>query len=163
MPTVDLPPLELSRARTLDNEALIRLIMQYHDAHLRDLAVAAELAEAVAHHHGASTSFPAALPGEIARMGDELGSHQAREEAVLFPAILTGRGETLRYPIAALGTDHDTMQARLERLIRLTCDFTPPAEACATWRRLYDLCRKFDRDFREHVLLEERVLFPRFS
>jgi len=163
MTTIELPPVELSRARTLDDEALIRLIMQYHDAHVRDLMTALELVERVAYRHGDSPDFPAALPRHIDRMLTELRSHQMREESVLFPVILSGRTDTLRYSIAALGTDHDDAQDQLERLVRLTDDFTPPAHACATWRRLYDVCRKFDRDFREHVQLEERVLFQRFS
>lgn len=162
MSTIELPPMELWRARTLEDEALIRLIMQYHDAHVRDLMTALELAYAVAARHGDCADFPPRLPGEIAAALEEVQEHQGREESVLFPVILAGQGRTLRYPIAALGIDHDTMQARLERLVRLTRDFTPPEAACGTWRRLYDVCRKFDRDFREHVQLEERVLFPRF-
>lgn len=162
MLTIDLAPVELSRADTLDDEALIRLIMLYHDAHVRDLMTALELAERVAQRHGGCRSFPAGLPRQIETMLTELRNHQTHEEAVLFPLILSGRGETLRYAIAALGTEHDDAQAQLEQLVRLTQDFTPPAEACATWRRLYDVCRSFDRDFREHVQLEERVLFKRF-
>ncbi|HEY8616605.1 hemerythrin domain-containing protein [Phenylobacterium sp.] len=163
MPTLDLPPLELSRARELDDESLIRIIMQYHDAHVRDLMTALELAQAVSARHADSPDLPARLPEQIADLLEDLRGHQAREESVLFPVILCGRGETLRYPIAALGTDHDTVQVRLEQLVRLTRDYTPPEGACATWRRLYDVCRKFDRELREHVQLEERVLFPRFA
>lgn len=162
MRTAELPVLEMSRARILADEALIRLLIQYHDAHVRDLAMAVELAQSVAGAHEGWTAFPQSLPRQLAEMLEDLRGHQAREEAVLFPVILGGRGDTLRYPIAALGTEHDTAQERLERLVLLTADFTPPRDASAAWIRLYDLCRKFDREFREHVQLEERVLFPRF-
>lgn len=162
MTMIDLPSTKLSDARAMDDEALIRLIMQYHDAHIRDLTAAVELAEAVAFRHGGSPDFPDRLPETLERTLAELREHQAREEAVLFPVILGGGGEALRYPIAALGSDHELAQAGLEGLVRLTADFTPPDHACATWRRLYDLCRKFDHDFREHIRLEELVLFPRF-
>jgi regulator of cell morphogenesis and NO signaling len=155
-------PSALASAAMLPDEPLIRLILQYHDAHVRDLTAALELAERVAQVHGGSGAFPMRLPGELQDMLGELRAHQAREESVLFPAILEGRGASLRLPVSAMSTDHDAAQDRLERLVRLTQDFAPPAEACAAWRRLYDLCRKFDREFRAHVQLEERVLFPRF-
>lgn len=163
MPAAQLPRMEMSRAERLEDETLIRLIMQYHDAHVRDLASAAHTAEIVAARHGPESGFPPALPDELARLRETLQAHQLREEAVLFPVILEGRGETLRYPIKALGSEHDDMQDGLERLVRLTGDYAAPAGACATWRALYDLLRKFDGEFREHVRLEERVLFPRFQ
>lgn len=156
------PSTDIHRARLLDDASLIRLILRYHAAHLADLASAVELARLVAHRHRAATSLPDGLAEELERTLVELREHQAREEAVLFPAILGGQGEMLRYPIAALGVEHDQAQDQLERLVLLTGDFTPPAGACVTWVRLYDLCRKFDAEFREHVQLEERVLFPRF-
>jgi regulator of cell morphogenesis and NO signaling len=155
-------PLPLARAASLGNEDLIRLILWYHHAHIADLEAAFALAERVAMVHGASTAFPVGLPGELQDLLCELKAHQAREESVIFPAILEGRGGTLRLTAAFMSMDHDVAQDRLERLVRLTQDFTPPAEACGSWRRLYDLCRKFDQDFRAHVQLEERVLFPRF-
>jgi regulator of cell morphogenesis and NO signaling len=170
MPTATAPPAPshaalppaLAQAAALDDAALIDLILHYHAAHIMDLTAALALAERVAGVHGASPAFPARLPGELHDMLGELRAHHAREESVIFPAILEGRGAALRIPVAAMSIDHDTAQDRLERLVRLTRDFTPPAEACGSWRRLYDLCRKFDREFRAHVQLEERVLFPRF-
>lgn len=160
-PTTASPP-ALAHAATLDDTALVRLILRYHEAHVADLTAALALAERVAGVHGASRAFPTGLLGELQDMLGELRAHQAREESVIFPAILEGRGAALRIPVAAMSTDHEAAQDRLERLVRLTQDFTPPAEACGSWRRLYDLCRKFDQEFRAHVQLEERVLFPRF-
>ncbi|HEY9236536.1 MULTISPECIES: hemerythrin domain-containing protein [Phenylobacterium] len=152
----------LAEAESLDDSALIRRILDYHSAHLRDLAAAAELAEEIASAH-ASAAFPERLPGELRDMLDELQEHQAREELALFPAILKGRGPRLLAPVSTMTSEHDDVQDRLERLVRLTEDFTPPAEASASWRRLYDLCRKFDQDFRTHIQFEERVLFPRVT
>ena len=159
--TTAMPP-TLAHAATLEDTALISLILEYHDTHIADLTAALELAERVARVHGGSAAFPARLPAELQDMLGELRAHQAREESVIFPTILQGLGASLRIPVSAMSTDHDAAQDRLERLVRLTQDFTPPPEACGSWRRLYDLCRKFDREFRTHAQLEERVLFPRF-
>ena len=156
------PPLTLDRAAALGDEILIRLILQHHETHITDLTAALALAERVAAAHCASGVFPARLPGELQDMLGDLRAHQAREESVIFPAILEGRGASLRIPVSAMSTDHEMAQDRLERLVRLTRDYTPPTEACRSWRQLYDLCRKFDQEFRAHVQLEERVLFPRF-
>lgn len=146
----------------LSDSELIGLIRGYHEAHIRDLEAAAALARRVEDRHAGSPNYPAGLADLLARMAESVGSHQHREEAVLFPIILSGEGAMLRQPIAALGTEHDDLQDGLERLVRLTRDYTAPAEACASWRKLYELCRKYDEEFREHVQLEERILFPRF-
>ena len=149
----------LTEAAALDDDALIRLIMQYHDAHVRDLNEAIELAEQVSCAHAGSSAFPGRLLWELRDMLSELMVHQGREEAVIFPAILEGRRTEIT--ASAMSADHDDAQHRLERLVRLTEDYAAPAEACDSWRRLYVLCRRFDQQLRAHLQLEERVLFAR--
>jgi len=43
----------------------------------------------------------------------------------------------------------------------LTSGFTPPPEACNTWRNLYARLADFDGALRRHIHLENFVLFPR--
>ncbi|MCC7266294.1 MAG: hemerythrin domain-containing protein [Caulobacteraceae bacterium] len=151
----------LDRAAALEDADLIRLIIQYHDAHLRDLAAACDLAERLAQTHRRQAAFLSGLAGELERLLEDLRRHQEQEEAHVFPHIVQGRGAGLALAAGTLATDHEAVHERLERLVRRTGDFTPPPRACELWRELYGLCRKFDREFRQHAQLEERVLFPR--
>jgi regulator of cell morphogenesis and NO signaling len=113
-------------------------------------------------HGHASEEFPAGIAQHLARMLLDVTSHQQQEER-FFASLLAGDAEASGVPIESLGGDHDAAQMHLERLVRLTGDYTAPAQACGSWRTLYDVCRKYDHDFREHVRLEERVLFPRLA
>ena len=47
------------------------------------------------------------------------------------------------------------------KLEAITTDFTPPADACTTWRALY-VGRKLTDDVMEHIT-ENNILFPRFA
>jgi regulator of cell morphogenesis and NO signaling len=49
----------------------------------------------------------------------------------------------------------------LVRMQKLTDGFTPPAGTCNTWRALYAGLEALDADLREHIHLENNVLFPR--
>jgi regulator of cell morphogenesis and NO signaling len=157
------PSIDVRHAMKLPSTELVQLILDYHAAHIRDLTAAAELAQKVEAVHGhASEEFPAGIAQHLAHMLSDVTSHQQREEK-LFASLLTGDAEAGAVPVESLDGDHDAAQTHLERLVRLTGDYTAPAQACRSWRTLYDICRKYDRDFREHVRLEERVLFPRLA
>jgi regulator of cell morphogenesis and NO signaling len=41
----------------------------------------------------------------------------------------------------------------------LTSDFTPPADACPTWRVCLQELEAFERDLHAHVHLENNILF----
>lgn len=48
------------------------------------------------------------------------------------------------------------------RLTRaLTADLVSPAEACESWRGLYQSLAQLEIDLMEHIHLENNVLFPR--
>ena len=97
----------------------------------------------------------------LSDMFEDLEDHQHKEEAVLFPAMIRGMGQVLRDPIARMMQDHDDLGALLAFMAELTDDFVAPEGACATWRALYAGCSKLDMDLREHVHLENNILFQR--
>ena len=59
--------------------------------------------------------------------------------------------------------EHDEHGANLRKLEQLTNDFTPPADACTTWRPLYVGAHKLTDDVMEHTHTENNILFPRFT
>ena len=105
---------------------------------------------------------PRGLADHLAIMADDLEGHQRKEESILFPTMLSGSCGVLRFPISRMMSEHDDVYEQLARLAALTKDFTPPQGACQTWRALSQACKKLDRDLREHMRLENDVLFPHF-
>ena len=81
---------------------------------------------------------------------------------MLFPALLAGRrGGMLSGPVTVMMREHDDHGDNLKRTRALTNDFTPPAEACATWRAMYEELDRLEADLMAHIHLENHVLFPR--
>lgn len=102
-----------------------------------------------------------ALADVFAGLAAELKVHMLEEERLVFPWILRGKAADVASAIDGLRDEHDTAGAALERLRELTDRFTPPPGACTTWRALYLGLAALDRELREHVHLENNVLFPR--
>ena len=57
--------------------------------------------------------------------------------------------------------EHDSAGDALEKLRRLTSGFTPPADACNTYRALYFELAELESDLHRHIHLENNILFPR--
>lgn len=146
----------------LQTEALIPYIIErYHDVHRAEFPEAIRMARRVEAVHRDSPNCPHGLGDLLAIMAHELDEHQAIEEQMLFPAMLTGHYD-LTHPVARMMSDHEDLSEQLETLAQLTTDFTPPEGACTTWRALYAACQKLDTDLRVHMHLENNILFPRF-
>ncbi len=144
-------------------KGLIDLIVsRYHDTHRREFPEAIRMARKVEAVHGGLPDCPPGLGDHLAFMFDDLESHQQREEQVLFPMILAGASPMIRFPIARMMAEHAEVEEQLFRLRSLTCDFAVPPDACATVRGLIAACRKIDLDLREHMRLENEVLFAPF-
>lgn len=57
--------------------------------------------------------------------------------------------------------EHDAADRMIEELRSLTDEFEPPKWACGTYVALYGGMHAFEADFRQHVHLENDLLFPR--
>lgn len=103
----------------------------------------------------------------------ELGEHLLKEEEILFPAIreidgyLAGRNGrpvvhcgSVAYPIRQMEHEHDGAGEALVSLRQLTDGYRPPADACETFRALYDALAALEADLHQHIHLENNVLFP---
>lgn len=91
----------------------------------------------------------------------ELADHMMKEERILFPWIQSGNGRMAGGPINVMNMEHDSAAESLRRIRELTDNFVPPPHACNTWRALWLGLQEFDRSLREHIHLENNVLFPR--
>jgi regulator of cell morphogenesis and NO signaling len=147
----------------LDSPALIDLILErFHAGHRAELPALAALArqvEAAARRHPAA---PAGLAELLDRLQVTLASHMQKEEDGLFPAMRAG-ATPAALAVEIMRDEHDEAVEDLRQLVRLTRDHTVPADASAGWRELCDRTRRFEAELREHIRLENEVLFPRFG
>jgi len=110
----------------------------------------------------------------FAELAEELTSHMAKEEMVLFPhSVALERAErnrqpappapggSVRNPIRMMEHEHDDAGRALSRMRELTSDHEPPEGACNTFRALYAQLAELERDLHTHIHLENNVLFPR--
>lgn len=145
-------------------------IEQAHHGYLRhELPRLDFLTHKVATVHGERHPELVRLRGVFTRFKAELLNHMQKEELVVFPLCrrlesgsvdgpLAGPG--LQRPIDVLTHEHDDAGAALAEMRRLTNGFAPPADACNTYRALFDSLRELEADMHQHVHLENNVLFP---
>ena len=91
----------------------------------------------------------------------ELQDHTMKEEQILFPLIVQGRGALADAPVSVLMQEHDSAGNALRRLRELTDDYQPPEGACNTWRALWHGLGALEASVHEHIHLENNILFPR--
>lgn len=91
----------------------------------------------------------------------ELQSHMAKEEKILFPMILAGRGAAAGGPISVMEDEHASVGTALRYLRELTDNYEVPAQACNTWRALWHGLEALEQSLHVHIHLENNVLFPR--
>lgn len=98
----------------------------------------------------------------------ELLEHTAKEEATVFPMLLKldepnveNREEIINHLIE-LEKEHDHAGSILKNLRDITSDFTPPLDACGTYRLVYSRLEGLEEHTFMHVHLENNILFPRY-
>lgn len=104
----------------------------------------------------------------------ELSQHMKKEELVLFPfvkrMVKTKESEgllsqpsfgTVSNPIAMMMHEHDSEGERFREIAALTNNYTPPADACTTYRVTYSMLKEFEADLHKHIHLENNILFPK--
>ncbi|WP_338840756.1 iron-sulfur cluster repair di-iron protein [Flavobacterium ginsenosidimutans] len=104
----------------------------------------------------------------------ELSQHMKKEELVLFPfvkrMIKTKESDgilsqpsfgTVSNPIAMMMHEHDNEGERFRAIAELTNNYTPPADACTTYRVTFAMLKEFEEDLHKHIHLENNILFPK--
>jgi regulator of cell morphogenesis and NO signaling len=149
-------PADLSPA-----ELTLYIERRYHAALRKEVPRLFEMASRVEKVHAEKASCPQGLAAHLAAMHTAILQHLEKEEQVLFPMIRAGRGHLATMPVRVMQQEHLEHAENLKILRRLTGDHQVPAEACATWRALYQGLNDFELELMEHIHLENNVLFPR--
>ena len=105
---------------------------------------------------------------------EELTEHLFKEENILFPRIkeieqkfaerssfsLPVAGY-IEAPVTVMELEHDHAGDLLEQIRLKTDNYTPPADACTTYRVAFASLQAFEADLHQHVHLENNILFPK--
>ncbi len=143
-------------------ELITHILLEFHEPLNEELPRLDAMARKVNDVHGDRN--PDTLPELLTvflGLRDELQSHMAKEEQVLFPMILSGQGAMAGGPISVMEHEHESAGAALERLRELTNGYDVPEQACNTWRALWHGLAALEEALHQHIHLENNILFPR--
>lgn len=128
----------------------------------------------VARVHGERHPELLDIERQFSASAGELTMHMRKEELVLFPYIrkmvaadLAGDGVSpppfgsVANPIAMMHQEHDTEGERFRQIDALSGGYTPPDDACNTYRVTFSMLQEFEADLHRHIHLENNILFPK--
>lgn len=153
-----------------DSETLIDHIKtKYHRELEEELSLMSPYVTKVSKVHGEGHPELLRVYELFYELKKELLEHTAKEEATVFPLLLKldavdadQRAEILA-EIAELEKEHDHAGSILKELREITGDFTPPMDACGTYRLVYKRLETLEAHTFMHVHLENNILFPRYT
>jgi len=154
---------------------LISYILDKHHIYTKDeMARLEPLAEKVLAAHGENHSELLAMRDLLRQLFTDLKQHMFKEEQILFPFVLElerARMQNRPAPFAPFGTvnnpikmmmmEHDTAGDMLRELRKLSADYKVPADACVSYKTLYEALEAFEQDLHQHIHLENNLLFPK--
>ena len=110
----------------------------------------------------------------FAASAGELAQHMKKEELILFPFIkkmeeAIRREQTIEQPhfgtvenpIAMMKHEHENEGDRFVKIAELTNNYTPPSDACNTYKVTFAMLQEFEQDLHKHIHLENNILFPK--
>jgi regulator of cell morphogenesis and NO signaling len=141
----------------------------HHEYTKAELPRLVEMAERVARKHAWRDDRLKEVAETVAVLANEMFSHMAKEENVLFPLVRqldSGAPDqfhcgSIANPIRQMEHEHEFAGNAVARLRELTDGFRPDADACNTHRALLGGLEEFESDLHRHVHKENNILFPR--
>jgi regulator of cell morphogenesis and NO signaling len=156
-------------------EELVNYIVRRHHGYIREQVpvIAGHLEKLVA-VHGERHPELRQIAGHFAELSGELQSHMVKEEQVLFPYVRqlaasvefglkppVGMFGSVSNPIRMMEAEHRFAGDELGVIRGLSSNYSVPADGCTTYRVCYEELAAFDADLRQHIHLENNILFPR--
>jgi len=150
-------------------------IVQTHHAYIKN-----EMPQIYAYLHKISSKHGERHPElykifqTFSAVKEEMEGHMKKEELILFPRIkeleklannenanLQLNITYLQSPITVMEQEHDHAGSLLNDIRILSNDYTPPQDACTTYRLSFAALKAFELDLHQHVHLENNILFPK--
>jgi regulator of cell morphogenesis and NO signaling len=143
------------------SEIVAFILRRYHEPLHRDLPGLLANARRVEIEAHGSPLCPEGLTAHLEQVKLDLESHLGKEEKILFPLIVAGRGRAAFMPIKVMMAEHDDHGLSLARTRMLAHEFELPSDASSAWRALYVELQQLEADLKRHIDLENNVLFTR--
>jgi len=169
---------QVSRAYDYNTWALDFLvdhIQNIHHTYVEEsIPLILQYANRVAEVHGHHYTEVLEINKLFTEVANELAAHLKKEELILFPYVkqlvkaqkdgvkaATPHFGTAKNPIQVMEAEHENAGDVFKEIARLTNNYTPPEEACNTFRALYAKLDEFEQDLHQHIHLENNILFPK--
>jgi regulator of cell morphogenesis and NO signaling len=159
-PAASAPPKQINWELRSQAELVDHIEQHYHAGLRRDLPKLIDAARQVERDQHVF----AGLTDLLESFAGDLESHMLKEERMLFPTLRTGaRGGAIDMPMRMMEREHESHDEHLERIRELTRDFSAPTDAAPAVQQLCSGLAALDTDLRQHIYLENHVLFARAS
>lgn len=157
-------------------DVLVDYIVNNHHSFVRSKLPEIEFySSKVAKVHGESHPETKEIYELFLKLKDEISNHLDKEEQFLFPyvkeLVKAEQGHvsiknqphfgTAANPVSMMEAEHKEAGGIMEEIQNLSNNFTPPEDACTTYRVLYQNLEGFQADLHKHVHLENNILFPK--
>lgn len=158
---------------TMNAEQLIQHILLRHHFYVKQsMPTIQDHLIKVASKHGDRFPYMYEVLNLFIHLRNEMSMHLQKEEMILFPRIK--EIESLHHfnqkrnidrnyifgPVGVMESEHDEAGDVMYKIRALTNDYTPPAEACTTFKVALAELKEFEEDLHRHVHLENNLLFP---
>lgn len=155
-------------------DLIAHIIDKHHKFTREEIVRLNALVDKVCQVHGNSHPELFSIRGTFQALAQELSTHLMKEEMVLFPYILRMEEAVLQRepilpapfgsvdnPVHMMMQEHDSAGDALKAMRAASQNYAPPADACISYRTLYQALEAFEADLHQHIHLENNVLFPR--
>ncbi len=158
-----------------DLSFLIDHIVNIHHTYVEEnIPLLIQYANKVAKVHGHHYKEVVEINELFTAVADELTAHMKKEEFILFPFIkqlvkadkenftpASPQFGTVNNPIQMMESEHENAGDIFKTIAKLSNNYSPPEEACNTFRALYAKLDEFEQDLHQHIHLENNILFPK--
>jgi regulator of cell morphogenesis and NO signaling len=150
------------------------IVRTHHQTARQELPHLAEVSQKIAGKHGEKAPQYKIVAALVEQLRAEMLAHLEKEEQVLFPYVvrLEEAAEdrsapphacfgSVAQPVSVMVQEHNSAERIVAELRELTNGFKAPRWACPRNSAFHAGLRAFDEDLRQHVHLENDLLFPR--
>jgi regulator of cell morphogenesis and NO signaling len=155
---------------------LIDYILSKHHHYVKSATPRIRLhLQRVENKHGIRHPLLSEILRQFDQLSIELENHMFKEEEILFPRIrmvdnlfFSEDGadhifnvRMISDPINVMEKEHDIAGSLMAIVRKLSDNYEPPSDACATFTLTFHELKEFEMDLHQHVHLENNILFPK--
>lgn len=143
------------------SEIIDYIIHRFHQPHRHLLPLLIDQAEYFEANIDKHPGFPQGLARVLKDLYQDLLIHMEREEIIVFPLLAAKSRDYLCTQLNKAQHHHDFHQQQLDTIQLLTQNCSAPKNADETWQWFYTKLNNFCVDLKNHIELEEKILFSR--